>query len=199
MLLCAAFAHWFGHRVGTRGPVALGLVLMVVGFSWLATVTGETSRTALLVPLALAGIGAGIANSSLTSVAVLHLPAGRMNEAAGWISLSRFLGSAMALAMGTATFLSIKAVSAAQDLGAASGVVPSADPNGDAFDLAAAALDRDLSGPLIAATHAATAERFSRTMGVTAASLAVITVVSWWLMRPAGTDGPAGRDGPTVR
>jgi MFS family permease len=36
MLLCAWFAHWFGHRVGPRGPVTLGLLLMVAGFGALA-------------------------------------------------------------------------------------------------------------------------------------------------------------------
>ncbi len=189
MAVCAAFAHWLGHRIGPRGPVTVGLVLMILGFSLLTAVTGDTTRSDLLVPLAVAGIGAGIANASLTSVAVLHLPAGRMNEAAGWISLSRFLGSAMALAVGTATFLSVAAAGAAGNLAEGSGRVPSATPDGDAFDLAAAALDRDLSGPLMAATHSATAERFTRTMGVTAAVLVVITAVSWWLLRP---DRPAG-------
>ncbi len=179
MVLCAAAAHWLGHRWGHRGPVTLGLVLMVVGFAWLTQVTGDTTRLQLLVPLAVAGVGAGIANASLTGVAVLGLPAGRMNEAAGWISLSRFLGSAMALAVGTATYLSVAAVSAT---GSAS--VAAARAGGDAFDAAAAALNRDLSGPLLAATQAATAQSFARTMGLTAAVLAVIALVAWWLLRP---------------
>lgn len=178
MVLCALFAHWFGHRVGPRGPVTAGLAMMVVGFGVLATVTVDTTRTQLYLPLALAGVGAGIANASLTSVAVLDLPAGRMNEAAGWISLSRFLGSAMALAVGTATFLSVAAARLPDE------APPALDPNGDTFDLAAAALDRDLAGPLVAATGVATAERFARTMGVTAAVLAVIVVVAWWLLHP---------------
>lgn len=187
MVLCAAAAHWLGHRWGHRGPVTLGLVLMVIGFAWLTQVTGDTTRSQLFLPLAVAGVGAGITNASLTGVAVLGLPAGRMNEAAGWISLSRFLGSAMALAVGTATYLSV----AATDLGGAAGAA-AARAGGDAFDAAAAALDQDLSGPLLAATQAATAERFARTMGLTAAVLAVVAVVSWWLLRPDRTDRPSG-------
>lgn len=193
MTLCALFAHWLGDRIGPRGPVTVGLVMMVVGFAWLATVSRDTGRSDLLFPLALAGVGAGIANASLTSVAVLHLPAGRMNEAAGWISLSRFLGSAMALAVGTSTFLSVAAARATGPIAQASGRLPWDNPNGDAFDMAAAALDRDLSGPLMAATHAATAERFARTMGVTAAVLLVIAAASWWLLRNARPAAPGPR------
>jgi MFS family permease len=180
MALCALFAHWFGHRVGVRAPVTLGLVLMVVGFGALTTVDAGTTESQLVLPLALAGIGAGIANASLTSVAVLHLPAGRMNEAAGWISLSRFLGSAMALAVGTAAFLSVRA-------GTRSGAVPSVPEGGDVFDLAAEALARDLSGPTMAVAHATTAASFSRTMATTCGVLVVVTVVAWWGLgqRPA--------------
>lgn len=182
MVVCAVFAHWFGHRVGPRGPVAFGLALMVVGFGILGTVTDATTEAQLYLPLAVAGVGAGITNASLTSVAVLHLPAGRMNEAAGWISLSRFLGSAMALAVGTATFLSVVASRRPGEE-----VVP--DRNVDTFDLAAASLERDLSGPLAAAAGADTAERFARTMGVTAAVLAAVLVVSWWLLSSRQSSG----------
>jgi MFS family permease len=189
MVVCAVFAHWFGHRVGPRAPVAVGLALMVVGFGILGTVTEATTQAQLYLPLAVAGVGAGITNASLTSVAVLHLPAGRINEAAGWISLSRFLGSAMALAVGTATFLSVAATRRPGEL-----VVP--DRNVDTFDLAAASLERDLSGPLAAAAGAETAERFARTMGVTAALLAAVLVVSWWLLSspPARPVPAVGRD-----
>ncbi|MHB1137864.1 MAG: hypothetical protein ACYC2O_02835, partial [Microthrixaceae bacterium] len=181
------------HRVGPRWPVTLGLALMVVGFAALAVVSERTTREQMLVPLALAGVGAGIANASLTSVAVLHLPAGRINEAAGWISLSRFLGSAMALAVGTSTFLSVSATRATGAVAEMARNVVAQHPDGDAFDLAAAGLERDLSGPLLAVTHATTADRFGRTMAATAAILAVITVASWWLLRAA----PTTKDRPT--
>jgi hypothetical protein len=60
----------------------------------------------------------------------------------------------------------LNTTAAAGDLAEASGRIPSAGANGDAFDLAAAA------------------ERFARTMGATATIPVVITVVSWWLLRP---------------
>lgn len=173
LVVCAQFAHWLGGRLGPRWPAVVGLGLMTVGFALLATTTSTTSRTQLLIPLVVTGVGAGVANASLTSVAVLHLPAGRVNEAAGWISLSRFLGSAMAIAVGTATYLSI----GGPDLTAAGEV-----SGASAFDIAVARFDRDLSTPLVAATQEATAERFARTMLLTAIMLAVVTVLSWWLL-----------------
>lgn len=182
LVLCAQFAHWFGDRIGPRGPAVLGLALMTVGFAMLASTSAGTTRPQMVLPLALSGLGAGIANASLTSVAVLHLPAGRTNEAAGWISLSRFLGSAMALAVGTAAFLSVTAPTLVGDPASDSSAPAVGEPSVGAFDLAIATLDRDLSGPLIAATDAATAERFSRTMQATTLVLAVVTGVSWWLL-----------------
>lgn len=187
MVLCALFAHWLGDRLGPRGPAIVGLALMVIGFGVLATTTAGTTKAELAVPLALAGLGAGIANASLTSIAVLRLPAGRINEAAGWISLSRFLGSAMALALGTAAFLSVTPPVAGADTPVHRG------GSSSAFEVAVATLDRDLSGPFLAALQSASAERFSRSMLVTAVVLAIALVASAWLLRPSSaTDrGPA--------
>jgi DHA2 family methylenomycin A resistance protein-like MFS transporter len=186
LLLCAYAAHWLGRRVGRRWPPVVGLSLMTLGFAMLATTAAGTTKAELAVPLILSGLGAGIANASLTSVAVLNLPAGRINEAAGWISLSRFLGSAMALAIGTSAFLSVAAPAPPVDPAAvgASTQATSVAPPSSAFDTAVATLDRDLSAPLLAATQATTSKRFSRTMGVTAALLAIITVLTWWLIGP---------------
>ncbi len=179
MALCAAFAAWAGHRVGPRGPVSIGMALMVIGFALLSRVTGDTTEQQLVLPMAIAGIGAGIANSVLTGAAVLHLPAGRINEAAGWNSLARFLGSAMALAVGTATFLSVAATRS--PVGVA-GATPGTD--GAAFDLAVDRLGQDLSGPVLAAASADTAHRFAVTMGLTAVVLALSGLAAWWLLRP---------------
>ena len=185
LLLCARFADWLGRRFGPRWPALVGLALMTLGFGILATTSGVTTRSQMFLPLALSGLGAGIANASLTGVAVLHLPSGRVNEAAGWISLSRFLGSAMALAVGTAAFLSVATPAiVVGDAGGSATTAVASQSRGAAFDLAVTTLDRDLSAPLMAATHTATAERFARTMMATTLMLAVITLLAWWLMGP---------------
>jgi MFS family permease len=186
LLLCASFAHWLGRRLGRRWPPMLGLTLMTIGFALLATTSAATTKSELAVPLVLSGVGAGIANASLTSVALLDLPAGRINEAAGWISLSRFLGSAMALAIGTSAFLSVAA--SAPAVPPPDSEASSVESEGRAFDMAVATLDRDLSSPTTAAADSTSAKRFSRTMGVTAGVLAGITVLSWWLIGPRTRD-----------
>ncbi len=183
MWACAAFASWLGDRLGPRGPAIVGLGMMVLGFAVLSRTSPSTSELDVAFPLALAGIGAGIANASLTGVAVLHLPAGRINEAAGWLGLSRFVGSAVALGLGTASFLSVAPVPIAAPE-PSTPAIEIAEEAPSAFDLAVATLDRDLSGPLVAATQATTSSRFARTMGLTAIVLAVIAVVSAVLLRP---------------
>jgi hypothetical protein len=197
LLLCASFAHWLGRRLGRRWPPMLGLTLMTVGFALLTTTSAATTKSELIVPLVLSGVGAGIANASLTSVAVLDLPAGRINEAAGWISLSRFLGSALALAIGTSAFLSVAATK--PEPPATTTEASSVESETNAFNEAVATLDRDLSGPMRAAADATTAKRFSRTMAATTVMLAAITAISWWLIGPrrqgwkfAGSAGAAG-------
>ena len=174
MLLCAVLAHRLGVRFGPTGPVVAGFILMIVGFGWLSRVTVQTVETELWVALAVAGVGAGITNASLTGAAVLGLPAGRINEAAGWNGVARFLGSAIALAVGTTTFLSVYGEGGAHP--------ESAYTSGDVFDAAVETLRHDLSGPLRAVTDAETAQRFARTMGATALMLTAIALAACVLL-----------------
>lgn len=187
MLVCAGVAHILGARFGPTGPVAAGFIMMIAGFGLLSRVTASTTERQLVLPLMIAGVGAGITNASLTGVAVLDLPAGRMNEAAGWNGLARFLGSAMALAVGTTTYLSVTAT----------GAPPASAPNDvDAFEAAVDTLHQDLSGPFRAVTAVETAQRFARTMGATALMLSVIAAAACVLLWNAG---PGARLSPAAR
>ncbi len=189
MVLCAALAHRLGVRYGPTGPVVAGFVLMVVGFGWLSRVTTITTEAQLMVPLTVAGVGAGITNASLTGVAVLDLPAGRMNEAAGWNGVARFLGSAIALAVGTTAFLSVN-----RDGGAHPETAHAAS---NAFDAAVETLAHDLSGPLSAVADMDTAQRFARTMAVTSVMLVMVAFVAclllWSSARGSASASSAGR------
>ena len=180
MLLCAVLAHRLGVRFGPTGPVVAGFILMIVGFGWLSRVTVQTTEGELWTALAVAGVGAGITNASLTGVAVLGLPAGRINEAAGWNGLARFLGSAIAMAVGTTTFLSVDGDGGAHP--------ESVYASGDAFDAAVETLRHDLSGPLRAVTDAESAQRFALTMGVTAAMLTVLALLACVLLWGSATN-----------
>ncbi len=186
MIAFAQLSHWLAKRLGFRGPVMVGMGLMVVGFALLGRTTAGSTRADLALPLVLCGVGAGIANAGLIGPAVLGLPRGRLNEAAGIVSFTRFLGSAFALALGTSAYLAATGSPAA----ISTTIDPDASPmrlGGDAFRAALAQLDNDLQGPFLAAVREDTAAAFASTMQLTAVVLCVVWVVSAFLLRPRAT------------
>ncbi len=202
MLLFAYIAGRLAGRVGYRGPVLVGLGITIGGFAWLSTTSASTTELALALPLTLCGIGAGIANAGLTSPAVLTEPRARLDEASGLLSLSRFVGSALAVALGTSTYLSV-----ATRLPAATMARTGTDPGtlamgGSAFQQAVVKLRTDLRGPFEAAAHVQTADAFATTMRVATAVLLVLTLLSVWLLRPGGLETDVAPDrartGPDV-
>ena len=185
IILFARFSEYLARHLGSWGPVLTGLGLAVVGFGWLSATTAGTTEAQLIVPLALCGIGAGIANGGLTGVAVLTEGGERLDEAAGMLSLSRFVGSALAIAIGTSTYLSVAAARLPIDPAAGT---PSADDvavGGSAFRDAVAQLRQDLRAPFEAAARTRTAEAFATTMRVATIVLLVLTLLSVWLLRPS--------------
>jgi MFS family permease len=192
----AFIAGFFSRRLGVSGPVIAGLGLSVIGFAWLATVNVATTEDQLVVPLVLCGAGAGIANAGLTTPAVMTNRR-RVDEAAGLVSLTRFVGSAIAIAIGTASYLSVAVGSPATG-----GGIGRADPaatilGGSAYRQAVATLRSDLRHPFEAATRKATVDAFASTMRVAAIIVAVLTVISAVLLlapRTTYDDDPAEPD-----
>jgi MFS family permease len=186
MIAFAQLSHWLAKRLGFRGPAMVGMGLMVVGFALLGRTTSGSTRVDLALPLLLCGVGAGIANAGLIGPAVLGLPTGRLNEAAGIVSLTRFLGSAFALALGTSAYLSASGSTTA----ATTAIDPDGAPmrlGGEAFRAALTQLDNDLQGPFLAAVRDDTAAAFASTMQLTAVVLCVVWVLSAYLLRPRAT------------
>jgi MFS family permease len=180
VVLFSQFAEVLSNRMGYRGPVLAGLGLVVVGFAWLwATAAGGTEPE-LLLPLTLCGVGAGIANAGLTATAVLTEPRVRIDESAGLLSLSRFVGSALAVALGTSTYLSVAVRLPAGSMAPSNQQVM----GGAVFREAVATLRQDLRAPFVAAARAQTAQAFATTMGVAAVGVLVLTLISAWLLRP---------------
>ena len=205
MLVFAHLSGFLTRRMGYRGPVLVGLGLAVVGFAWLGTTAPGTSELSLVVPLALCGVGAGIANAGLTVPAVLVEPRARLDEAAGLVSLTRFVGAALAIALGTSTYLAAARHLPPSQLAAAGVTVEHAAVGGSVFQRAVATLDDDLRGPFEAASQEHTAEGFASTMRLTGMLVGVLTAISAWLLRPRrgaprrarrpGTGGPGGSPG----
>ena len=101
LALLGLLAGWLGRHLGRAVPVVFGMGLMAIGFLVLSRTSVDASDADVLVPLAICGIGAGIANACVTRPAVLSVDRHRLGEAAGVASLARFAGTALALAIGT--------------------------------------------------------------------------------------------------
>lgn len=199
IVLFALVAQRLSARFGYRGPVLVGLGLATIGFFWLSTTGATTSELDLAIPLTLCGIGAGIANAGLTTPAVLALPRTRLDEAAGLFSLTRYVGSALAIAIGTSTYLAVAVRLPLPDELAASIDAGEVATGRSTFQRALETLGDDLRGPFEAAARAQTAEAFASTMRVAGLALAVLTVISIVLLRPArDLNDPAGPDLPVA-
>jgi MFS family permease len=192
-----AFAHlsrWLRGRLGTTGPVLIGLAVTAGGFAVLAWQAPTASFRVLVAALAACGIGAGVANAGLVAPAVLDLPAGRLDEAAGITTLSRFAGSALAVAIGTASFLALNPAVAIErqvpeQLGLARAVV-----GAEAYRRAAADLDANLSAALAEATRAEAVDGFSRTLWSAAGIVLALTVLATWLLLSGEASGGEADD-----
>jgi len=195
IVIFALVAQRLAGRFGSRGPVLVGLGMSTIGFFWLSTTGASTSELDLALPLTVCGIGAGIANAGLTTPAVLTLPRIRLDEAAGLFSLTRYVGSALAIAIGTSTYLAAAVrIPLPDEVSIAAG--PASVATGrTTFQRALETLGDDLRAPFEAAARAQTAEAFASTMRVAGIALAVLTVISIVLLRPTA-DGldPAPED-----
>lgn len=190
-------AGWLSRRYGRPVPVVLGMGLMAAGFLALSRTTAAASEADLLLPLALCGIGAGIANACVTGPAVLSVEQARMGEAAGAASLARFAGTALAVAIGTSTYLGVGAnrlaglpegdrAPTAEEAVDATGMDVDADElaiGGDVFEKALDRLDEDLRAPFKAAVAQDAVDGFTATMRWAGVTITLATGASAWLLR----------------
>jgi len=167
-------ARFLSGRLGPAGPVMVGLGTSAIGFAWLSTVGAATTESQLVAPLVLCGAGAGIANAGLIVPAVMT-DLRRVDEAAGLLSLTRFLGSALAIALGTASYLTV-AVARAPTAGGEN--VEAEAVGGAAFRRAVSALHADLRRPFEAAFKANTVQAFAATMRLAAIVVTVLALLS---------------------
>ena len=179
-------ARFLARRLGPAAPVMVGLGASAVGFAWLSTVGSATTEPQLIVPLILCGVGAGIANAGLIAPAVMT-DLRRVDEAAGLLSLTRYLGSALAIALGTASYLTVVVAGAPT---AAGGDVQSEAVGGAAFRHAASVLHDDLRRPFEAAFKANTVQAFAATMRLAAIVVTVLALVSAALLASGRAERP---------
>lgn len=196
LALLGALAGRLVDRFGRAIPVVVGMALMALGFLALALTTVDSTEVDLILPLAVCGIGAGLANVCVIGPAVLSVDQLRLGEAAGVASLARFAGTALAVAIGTATYLNVGAhhvsptlpgadASAVEVVAGTTGAAAADELaiGGDAFERALAALDIDLQAPFRSAVELDAVDGFTATMRWTGLTLAGAAVASGWLLR----------------
>ncbi|WP_214408136.1 MFS transporter, partial [Pseudonocardia lacus] len=106
MALTSPPAGVLADRIGTTAVVLAGTVLVLGGAGWLLTVGARPGPAALVVPLALIGVGNGLFAGPNAARVLDATPPGRMGASSGLSSLVRTtaftLGPAMAAATWTA-------------------------------------------------------------------------------------------------
>jgi EmrB/QacA subfamily drug resistance transporter len=100
MILAGPIAGYWTARVGPRVPMVLGCALAGVGLylvDWKLTAT--TSVVALTWPLAIAGLGFGIALVTMTAAVLTLVPPEQSGMAASTVNTSRELGGVFGVAV----------------------------------------------------------------------------------------------------
>lgn len=86
-------------RTGPRLPMAIGLVLGVVGFVWLSMASVSTPYILLALPLLLIGAGMSTTMPAMTVAVIEAAPRERAGLAAGILNASRQAGGALGVAI----------------------------------------------------------------------------------------------------
>jgi len=101
----APLAGWLTDRVGTRWPVAAGLLIEATGLFAIGRFTAETPPALVAAGLLLVGLGLGLFQVPNLSQAMAAFPAARQGVAGGLAFMSRTLGTVLGVQV-TATVFS---------------------------------------------------------------------------------------------
>lgn len=105
MFIAAAFSSKFGHKVGFRMVLAVGLMLMVVGFLSFSQFPLSSMSWYFLLPLCLLGVGFGFTFPVVPHVGLSSLPDELQGKGAGILNTVNYLGGSLAIALGSMVYL----------------------------------------------------------------------------------------------
>jgi len=97
--LLAPLMGCFMDRIGTRGPVSIGLALVGGACCLLSTASVETDLPDLWMPLLLFGIGTAALFPGLISTALSSVPESETGLASGLLYMNSFMGGAIGVAV----------------------------------------------------------------------------------------------------
>lgn len=96
------------HRLSGRALLSIGLCLVAVGLTMTSVVIGRLSYLAVLAPMFVASLGAGILNGQVPKVSMTVIPVERAGMASGIAGTVRFSGLVLGFAaLGAVLFASI--------------------------------------------------------------------------------------------
>jgi MFS family permease len=99
-LLSARSAGPVSVRIGIKPTLVIGLVVTAIGLALMALVPiGGSYAGNLLVPFVVFALGTGFAVETVTLASIVDVPTGEVGVAAGMISVSRQVGSALGIAV----------------------------------------------------------------------------------------------------
>lgn len=83
----------YGDKIGRTVPVMGGLTVAALGVALLIPFGATVGVEVLVVALGVFGLGFGAAGPGLMAAGIEAVPASRTGVAAGWLSMSRYIGS----------------------------------------------------------------------------------------------------------
>jgi EmrB/QacA subfamily drug resistance transporter len=99
VLLTAPLAGRFSDKWGSKWLVAVGLFLTAIGVFFLSQISLTTTWQSLMIPLAIVGMGVGLAMAPLTSAVMSTVAPEKSGNASGILSTSRQLGALLGIAV----------------------------------------------------------------------------------------------------
>jgi EmrB/QacA subfamily drug resistance transporter len=147
-----------GRRIGNAELLAAGLGVAFVGMAWLSRVgAGDSYLVAVALPMAVIGVGQGLALAPLTAAGIAGVSGADAGAASGLVNTAHQLGSAVGLAV-------LVAVSSGAGTGAPNAQAALADHVGAALACSAAFLAAGVVVTLVLVVPADSAARAARRM-----------------------------------
>ncbi len=106
-------------RFGGRKVIALGFILMTLGFGWFGLVDASWKYAAFVLPLVILAVGMGMANGPASSASTAAVSTEQVGAASGISNMARYVGAAVFTAL--AATISGSVTSGRQEEGASGG------------------------------------------------------------------------------